>query len=319
MTPQKMFDLAAWAWRDRCSITRTDELVRKFRDLSLEDAKNNDDISMVHASHDFRFHTVLPRTVGTRQRQAPRKYHSSAYVLIKERRKWRPRLSLESSSLTCFSMRRAVQQVLRLARRPLRAPRNRNLLHSHGAPPRPLLNHKDRIAQMQLLPSSMYFRNFSVALVSTLVASGAYFAYRGGVGRGPNGELVVSSSPLSGPAFTRSITSGAALSAKPSGSVPESLQAPSAEAQATRKALVSSKPPPTLRRPRVEQPLTDIAGGGSRTIVHRHDTRRRSAGQVNGRLRTKGPRDDDTRASYAEITAESAILPCWQRERRCQI
>lgn len=82
----------------------------------------------------------------------------------------------------------------------------------------------------------MYFRNFSYALVSTLVASGAYFAYKGGVGRGPHGELVASSSPISGPAQTRSISSGTALGAQPTAA--DTLQAPSAEAQATRKALV---------------------------------------------------------------------------------
>lgn len=188
------------------------------------------------------FITSMPRngqSVCTRQRQPPNTSHSSTYFCIKKKRRWQTRHKSPPTLAPVLSMRRAVQQVLRLARRPLRTPRNRNLLHIHGAPPRPLLNHKDRIAQMQLLPSSMYFRNFSVALVSTLVASGAYFAYKGGVGRGPNGELVVSSSPLSGPAFTRSIASGAALSAKPSVAVPESLQAPSAEAQATRKALVS--------------------------------------------------------------------------------
>lgn len=82
----------------------------------------------------------------------------------------------------------------------------------------------------------MYFRNFSVALVSTLVASGAWFAYRGGVGRGPNGEIVASSSPLAGSAQTRSLSSTATLGIPNSPS--DGLQSPSTEAQATRKALV---------------------------------------------------------------------------------
>lgn len=78
----------------------------------------------------------------------------------------------------------------------------------------------------------MYFRNFSVALVSTLVASGAYFAYRGG----PNGEIIASTSGAkSAQTQARGITSAGAFA---SPSVPESLQPPSAAAQATRKALV---------------------------------------------------------------------------------
>lgn len=153
---------------------------------------------------------------------------------------WRGNSLLSSCSVstTLSPMRRATLQALRSARHPLRASRIRNALihHNHASPPRPLFTRREKLAQLQLLPSSMYFRNFSVALVSTLVASGAYFAYRGGVGRGPNGELVASSSPLSGPANTRSLTSGAAFSAQPT--VSDSFQAPSAEAQSTRKALV---------------------------------------------------------------------------------
>lgn len=83
----------------------------------------------------------------------------------------------------------------------------------------------------------MYYRNFSYALLSTLVASGAFFAYRGGVGRGPDGQLVASTSPLSGQTQTRSITSSSAFASAPS-TTDVLDQVPSQEAQATRKALV---------------------------------------------------------------------------------
>lgn len=67
-------------------------------------------------------------------------------------------------------MRRAAVQVLRSARRPLRAAHEKNRL----------LARRERDRGLQIIPSSMYFRNFSVALVSTLVASGAYLFYREG-------------------------------------------------------------------------------------------------------------------------------------------
>ena len=131
-------------------------------------------------------------------------------------------------------MRRAAFQVLRSARR---SSRGRNFfLQNHVVTPRKSLSHRERehLVHTHLLSSSMYFRNFSVALVSTIVASGAFFAYRGGVGRGPNGEIVASSSPISGQTQTRSLTTSGVFSS-PS---PDPLLPPSAEAQATRKALV---------------------------------------------------------------------------------
>lgn len=51
----------------------------------------------------------------------------------------------------------------------------------------------------------MYFRNFSVALVSTLVASGAYFAYRGSPARGSAGSLVANNVPTTSAAQRRDI------------------------------------------------------------------------------------------------------------------
>lgn len=54
-----------------------------------------------------------------------------------------------------------------------------------------------------VLQSSMYFRNFSVALVSTLVASGAWYAYKGGLVPG-TGLSVNSSSSSNSRSFTGS-------------------------------------------------------------------------------------------------------------------
>lgn len=102
-------------------------------------------------------------------------------------------------------MRRAATQVLRSARRPLIRPLHRSrssaaASHSHatnGLNHRHTTTKKDRsfVRDAQSLPSSMYSRSFSVALVSSLVASGAYFAYQGTAGQG---EGKLSNSPVSG-------------------------------------------------------------------------------------------------------------------------
>lgn len=97
-------------------------------------------------------------------------------------------------------MRRAAIQVLRSARRPLiRTVRSRSttshpangLTHRQGS----LKRDRDILKDGQLLPSSMYFRNFSIALVSSLVASGAYFAYKGAP---QPGDIKLGNSPVSG-------------------------------------------------------------------------------------------------------------------------
>lgn len=112
-------------------------------------------------------------------------------------------------------MRRAATQVLRSARRPLiRAVRGRNITSnsSHGPNHRQssIKRERDFLKNGQLLPSSMYFRSFSVALVSSLVASGAYFAYRGAP---QSGDVKLGASPVSGLAQqTRSLSSSHGLS-----------------------------------------------------------------------------------------------------------
>jgi pyruvate dehydrogenase phosphatase len=64
----------------------------------------------------------------------------------------------------------------------------------------------------------MYFRSFSVALVSSLVASGAYFAYRGAP---QSGDIKLGASPVNGLAQqTRSLSSGNGL---PSGGLATDL------------------------------------------------------------------------------------------------
>ncbi|KAB8542145.1 hypothetical protein FH972_025608 [Carpinus fangiana] len=108
-------------------------------------------------------------------------------------------------------MRRAAVQVLRSARRPVvrsshRSRTSQTPTSSHVLNSRALHTRRD----LQLVPSSMYFRNFSVALVSTIVASGAYFAYRGGPQSGASVDLAhqqakgftTSSIYSSGPAAT---------------------------------------------------------------------------------------------------------------------
>lgn len=70
-------------------------------------------------------------------------------------------------------MRRAANQVLRIARRPTNRSHSRLHKARGGLPPHA------RNGNI-LISSSMYFRNFSVALVSTIVASSAYYATRGG-------------------------------------------------------------------------------------------------------------------------------------------
>ena len=83
-------------------------------------------------------------------------------------------------------MRRAAGQVLRLARRPLARSQNRQRYaspfpSSHGLNSR--WPRRDRGLHTHLL-SSMHSRSLSLAIVSGLVASGAYFAFRTGNGNG---------------------------------------------------------------------------------------------------------------------------------------
>ena len=135
-------------------------------------------------------------------------------------------------------MRRAAIQVLRSARRPLLRSvyRSRNTTfyaHNHGLNFRNGGFRRDRGPHPQLLLSSMFFRNFSVALLSTVVASGAYFTFRGGPFKGADGNLSVTTSPLSGAAQqTRGLSSSNIYSA-------DSTGFPTVEgAQTTRRALV---------------------------------------------------------------------------------
>lgn len=83
----------------------------------------------------------------------------------------------------------------------------------------------------------MYFRNFSVALVSTLVASGAYFAYRNTPGRTSAGDVLSSNSPTSrvgqGREFSTTVIPGAGA-----GFHTAAASLEDAKEQATRRALV---------------------------------------------------------------------------------
>lgn len=83
----------------------------------------------------------------------------------------------------------------------------------------------------------MYFRNFSVALVSTLVASGAYFTYRGGSFKRSDSDILSSNTLISsGVEQTRGIASSSGNPPIPGGL--STIRAAEAAAQATRKALV---------------------------------------------------------------------------------
>lgn len=142
-------------------------------------------------------------------------------------------------------MRRAATQVVRNARRPLTRSLHRGRSNNinfqsdhHGINTRPstIRRERDRGLHSQVLLSSMYFRNFSVALVSTIVASGAYFAYRGAPGQ-PQSELGLANNPLSGSnQQSRAFSTSAAFSS----TIPKnpSLASAGEVVQETRKALV---------------------------------------------------------------------------------
>lgn len=78
--------------------------------------------------------------------------------------------------------RQLLHAVIRSARRPLsrtiHSQRSRVASNRHGRIPEDVRNPAARLAGLHALQSSMHLRSFSIALVSTLVASGAYFAYQ---------------------------------------------------------------------------------------------------------------------------------------------
>lgn len=126
-------------------------------------------------------------------------------------------------------MRRAATQLLRSGRRPL----IRSVHRGRSANGLNRANKKaadDFLRNGQLLPSSMYFRSFSIALVSSLVATGAYFTYRAGPGQ--QGDIKLGNSPVSTAVTqTRGLASSNGI---PSGG----LAASQGVEQVTRKALV---------------------------------------------------------------------------------
>ena len=139
-------------------------------------------------------------------------------------------------------MHRAAIQVFRTARRSnVRRHLNSRVFSTSGSSHAPAPRFSSAIYQrgqpLPILQSSMYFRSFTVALISSLVASGAWFAYK----ETPSSEVGSQLNP------TKLVTSSSILGALPSSSsitstshsLPVSATATADEAtEKTRRALV---------------------------------------------------------------------------------
>ncbi|KAI9815078.1 MAG: hypothetical protein M1827_002921 [Pycnora praestabilis] len=148
---------------------------------------------------------------------------------------------------TTDQMRRAAVQVLRTARRaPICKHLRRHIFpissSSYAVGLRSASSTSKRDSSAAPSPaSSMYFRNFSLALVSTLVASGAWYAYRGspashteGLGKSTSPES--GASPIATSQQTPTVSSASVYSNSPS--APSSSTVAEEAARSTRRALV---------------------------------------------------------------------------------
>ncbi|KAJ9411500.1 hypothetical protein DTO045G8_1132 [Paecilomyces variotii] len=160
-------------------------------------------------------------------------------------------------------MSRAAIQAFRTARRaPVwkvagRRPRAVSFSSSHALSIRPSSSagkHSTFIPAS--LQSSMHLRNFSLAFISTLVASGAWYAYKGSTAQQTAFSNGINGTSISSPAFqSRSISTG------PSGTEPEE------PAQATRRALLVENDQFYTATLSGDQPLAKYSDDSDRRVL----------------------------------------------------
>ena len=141
-------------------------------------------------------------------------------------------------------MRRAAIQVFRTARRSHHA---RRYLTSN-IPPHALLSRVpglrfqstlyERGQPHPPLQSALYFRNFALALISSLVASGAWFAYKDNPPTEKGVQVNQTASPSAGSTILGSLNSGASFSTTPDVNANTSIVTAEEAAEPTRRALV---------------------------------------------------------------------------------
>lgn len=173
-------------------------------------------------------------------------------------------------------MRRAAVQALRAARRS----HARRYLTQRSTPS-PLSPRVHGTARSQIeryyspqphsiLQSSMYFRSLTIAIVSSLVASGAWFAYREKPGDGVIGPLTTSLSQSS-PFHASTTANSAAFATGIHSALSSSTVTAEAAAETRRKALVVDNDQLFTGDIEGDQPLSKEVDGSGRLVMEMLD------------------------------------------------